>query len=200
MIELVNVTKRFDEKVLFNNLNLKIEDGSFVVIFGASGCGKTTLLNIIGLFDYCEGEVLIDGVNYEPRSKQARKLYKDKIGYVLQNFGLVSDLTVLENMKIISRDKEKIMSTLNKYDIAEKLESKVYTLSGGEQQRVALSMIDLKDADIILADEPTGSLDTKNRDYVIGVLKEFQSKGKTVIVVTHDKEFLDYASKSVKIQ
>ncbi len=199
MIELRRISKNFDEKELFNNFNLKITDGSFVVIYGSSGCGKTTLLNMIGLYEDCDGEIIIDGESYRARSKASRKLYKKKFGYVLQNFGLVNDLTVLENMKIISKDKGKIKSVLDKYGIGDKLTKKVFTLSGGEQQRVALSMIELKDAEVILADEPTGSLDTNNRDYVINILKQFQEEGKTIIVVTHDKEFLNHASKVVEL-
>lgn len=197
MIELININKNYGENDLFKNFNLSIQEGSFNVIYGPSGCGKTTLLNIIGLFEYRNGIVKIDGREYAPRSKESRKLYKRKIGYILQNFGLVTDVTVKENLRIIDSNVNRMKEVLQKYGIENKLNEYVYSLSGGEAQRVALAMMDLKNVEIILADEPTGSLDDNNRDFVIEQFKKFQEEGKTIIVVTHDEEFLKHATQKI---
>lgn len=115
----------------------------------------------------------------------------------MQNFGLVSDISVYENMKIVCNDIERIKEVLSEYGIGDKLKNSIYTLSGGEQQRVAIAMIELKNPDIILADEPTGNLDDENRDFIIGKFNDFQSKGKTIVIVTHDEEFLKHASQKI---
>ena len=165
MIKLSGVSKSFGERKLFDNLNLEINDGEFVIFMGASGCGKTTLLNIIGgLEEITEGEVLIDGKDIFKSSNHIR-LYGEKIGFLFQNFALVEQKTVRENLALVKgkfRSPKTIEAALEEVGLADKIDSKVFTLSGGEQQRVALARLMIKKCDIILADEPTGSLDKAN--------------------------------------
>ena len=191
MIELINVSKCFEEKVLFHNLNLTIENGEFVVFSGPSGCGKTTLLNMIGALEpFDEGKILVDGIDI---SKKKNKLiyFKSKVGFIFQNFVLMEEKTVRQNLEIIhpkNRTKISMEKALELVKLSDKIDSKVYTLSGGEQQRVALARLLIKKCTLILADEPTGSLDRHNAKLVMDILKILNKYGKTVILVTHDEE------------
>ena len=203
IIALNNICKRFDEKVIFENFNLEVQEGEFVSIMGASGKGKTTLLNIIGLLERPDsGTVTLCGVtNAKFNSREARDIRRTELSYLFQNYGLMENETVESNLMISmeygdysSQEKKiKISETLEKLGISNFEKRKVYTLSGGEQQRVALAKVMLKDPQLILADEPTGSLDAGNRDFVLSVLKELNDKGKTILVVTHDKNVESYA-------
>lgn len=191
MIEIDNVSKSFEDKVLFTNLNLKIENGEFVIFSGPSGCGKTTLLNMIGAIEPIDsGAILVDGINIQKRTKQLH-YYKYKLGLLFQNFALVENKTVKENLNFVRKECQSgvsIEQALEMVGIVDKLHRKVYTLSGGEQQRVALARLMIKKCEIILADEPTGSLDKKNAEAVLDIIKQLHSQGKTVIMVTHDEE------------
>ncbi|MBO7453611.1 MAG: ABC transporter ATP-binding protein [Clostridiales bacterium] len=203
IIALNNICKRFDEKVIFENFNLEVQEGEFVSIMGASGKGKTTLLNIIGLLERPDsGTVTLCGVkNAKFNSREAREMRRTELSYLFQNYGLMENETVESNLMIAmeygdyssNEKKVKISETLEKLGISNFEKRKVYTLSGGEQQRVALAKVMLKDPKLILADEPTGSLDAGNRDFVLSVLKELNDKGKTILVVTHDKNVENYA-------
>lgn len=206
MIRLKNITKKYGAKVIFENLSINIDQGEFVAITGESGCGKSTLLNIIGLLDSADkGEVCIDGEsNIKPQSKRAAKIIRNKISYLFQNFALVDEDTVYNNLllalKYVKGDKKsKISSALYAVGLAGYEKKKVYQLSGGEQQRVALARIILKPSKIILADEPTGSLDPENRDAVIDILRKIQQQGKTVIIVTHDTVVSQQCDRVIKI-
>lgn len=191
-----NITKRFGEKEIFKDFSLKIEPGEFVCISGVSGKGKSTLLNIMGIMDYPDsGRVVIKGVeNPRYNKKSGRMLLKNEISYVFQNYGLVDDRTVLYNLQISTRfsrksEEQDIAYALDKVGLNQNIvKQKVFELSGGEQQRVALARIYLKSSSIILADEPTGSLDAGNRENVMDILKNINDEGKTVIIVSHDKE------------
>lgn len=195
-IILSNICKRFKEKTLFENFSLKIERGEFVSIMGESGSGKTTLLNMMGLLEYPDsGNVILFGLrDLRFSSRAAVKLRRQYISYLFQNYGLIDTETVENNMRIathfksISRKKEQrlIADALEQVGLQGYEKRKVYTLSGGEQQRVALAKVIVKSPQIILADEPTGSLDERNRDYVLEILKELNYQGKTIVVVTHD--------------
>ncbi|MEF3309981.1 ATP-binding cassette domain-containing protein [Paenibacillus sp. GYB004] len=186
-----NVTKTFKDKVVFQDLNLTIEQGEFVIFSGPSGCGKTTLLNMIGALETTEqGSILVDGVDLRVK-KHHLSYFRTKVGFLFQNFALVDNKTVKENLKLIRKDCRTgltIEDALRRVGLEDKLNKKVYTLSGGEQQRIALARLMLKRCELILADEPTGSLDRHNAETVLGIVKEFNEAGKTVILVTHDEE------------
>lgn len=208
-ITLSNINKSFGEKVLFRNYSLHIEAGEFIAIKGESGAGKTTLLNIMGLLEPPDsGSVTLCGAkNPSFSSRAAVYLRRHKLSYLFQNYGLVDTDTVEANMRIATRfcktkgnaEKRQIADALAQVGLAGYERRKVYTLSGGEQQRVALAKIISKSPDIILADEPTGSLDERNRSYVMDILKELNRQGKTIVVVTHDPYVNDCATRHIAL-
>lgn len=193
-IILKNIIKKFGDRVIFNDFSLEVEKGDFLSIMGESGKGKTTLLNIIGMLEKPDsGEVIINGnKNLSFSSHKAILLRRYSISYLFQNYGLIDTDTVLNNLKVVTKykklkdERNVILNVLNQVGLNGMEKRKVFTLSGGEQQRVALAKIILKSPQIILADEPTGSLDWNNRDYVLDILRNLNKEGKTVIVVTHD--------------
>lgn len=190
--------------MIFHGLNLKIEDGEFVVVIGKSGSGKSTLLNIMGLLLKAdEGDVTLFGKkNIRPYSRKAEQLLKNKIGYLFQNFALVDDETVYDNLKLVvsGSDKQKKMDTaLCEVGLQGYGKKKVYQCSGGEQQRIALARLLLKPCELILADEPTGSLDHENKLVVCELLKKLNESGKTIVVVTHDDELKQFANRIIPL-
>lgn len=181
---------------ILNNLSFKIEEGTFNVIMGASGSGKSTILNIIGLLDKAtSGDVILFGQkNIRPFSMKAEQMLKNKIGYLFQNFALIENETVANNLKLALENvrgnkKEKISAALKEVGLEGYENKKIFKCSGGEQQRVAIARLLLKPCELILADEPTGSLDIKNREIVVKLLKNMQEQGKTIIIVSHDSFF-----------
>lgn len=202
MIEVKNISKSFESNEIFKNFDLTIEDGEFVVITGKSGCGKTTLLNMIGgLEKVDEGEILVDGVDICKRRNQL-PYFQKKVGFLFQNFALVDTKTVRENLDMIykkSRSEISPEEALEQVGLKDKIDTKVYKLSGGEQQRVALARLMVKKCDIILADEPTGALDIGNAKMVLDILKELNKMGKTIIMVTHAKEFVVYGNRNIAL-
>lgn len=205
MIEIKNLNKKFNDKVIFNNLNLTIEDGEMLAISGASGSGKTTLLNILGKLDKeYDGNIIIDNKNLKTITQT--NYLRNTIGYLFQNYALADNLTVTRNLDFSLKysDDKSLEAKENALEMVgldpkEYLNKKIYTLSGGEQQRVALARLFLKPCSIILADEPTGSLDVKNRDVVLEILRKMNEHGKTVIVVTHDPYVLTVCDRMIKI-
>lgn len=193
IIDISNLSKSFDDNKLFDKFNLSIEEHQMVAICGKSGCGKSTLINMIGgLENYDSGTLSVFGKNMKDhRTSEKKELYKNKIGFLFQNYALIEDETVKENLAIPirhlakSKQQEKISEVLEKVGLEDKLNKKVYSLSGGEQQRVALARVLLKPCDLILADEPTGNLDEMNKEIVFGILKSLK-KEKTIVIVTHD--------------
>ncbi|MCR6095614.1 ABC transporter ATP-binding protein [Salipaludibacillus agaradhaerens] len=191
MIEIKNMSKNFGERVIFNNFSCSIKQGEFVVFSGRSGCGKTTLLNIIGGIEKVDnGHVFIDNLDLS-NNKDIIKLYREKIGFLFQNFALVENKTVEQNILMIDkryRTPTTVSSTLEKVGLKGYERNKIYTLSGGEQQRVAIARLFMKKCSIILADEPTGSLDKYNANLIMEHLQELNRSGKTIILVSHDEE------------
>ncbi len=199
MIKFANVSKAFGAKTLLNNFNLSIPDGAFVVFAGKSGCGKTTLLNMIGGLEKPDsGQLIVDGVDlYKRRNKT--DYYTYKVGFLFQNFALIEDKTVEQNLNLVQKKARcgmELTDVLTTLGIQDKLKEKVYKLSGGEQQRVALARLMFKQCDIILADEPTGSLDNENAKMVIDILHKMNDMGKTIILVTHSEAIIQ-AEKNV---
>ncbi|HRL52545.1 MAG TPA: heme ABC exporter ATP-binding protein CcmA, partial [Enterococcus aquimarinus] len=191
MIVINQLTKTFDEQTIFEDLSLTIETGEFVVFSGPSGCGKTTLLNMIGGLEVADhGEIIVNGNNIL-KQKNLMPYFREQVGFLFQNFALIDNKTVKENLAIIKKKSRNSQISLEEalqfVGLASKMNSKVYKLSGGEQQRVALARLMLKKNQIILADEPTGSLDKKNAEEVMTILEAMHHSGKTVIVVTHDE-------------
>ena len=192
MIIIRGLNKAFGEKIIFSNFNLEIPDGSFVVISGDSGSGKSTLLNMIGGIEKPDsGSIIIEGLNIT-RLKNKNSFFADTVGFLFQNFALLENKTVKENLSLIKE-------ALNRVGLSKEVNKKVYQLSGGEQQRVALARLMMKKCSVVLADEPTGSLDKKNRDIVMRLLHELNEEGKTVIIVTHDQGIIEDEPYVVKI-
>lgn len=205
MIQLLNINKSFDKKRVLTNLSLSIKKNEFLCITGESGVGKTTLLNIIGLLEKPDsGEVILNGKKHFGK-KDILKLRRNFFGYIFQDYLLLSDKTVEENIRISEYDRKKISkNTLN--EIMEKvgldnayLKKKVHSLSGGEQQKVAIARMMLKPYEVVLADEPTGNLDYKNKMSVIKLFKDIKQEGKTIICVTHDKDVADSADRVINL-
>ena len=206
MLEAVNLTKSYNNEVIVSDFNLKIQKGDFIAITGESGKGKTTILNMLGLLEKPDfGEVIVEGF-VNPSSKEVMMAQRNKFGYLFQNYALIENETVESNLKIALEyrkdvDKKSVMKealyfvNLN----AAILNKKIYQLSGGEQQRVAIARLYLKESDYVFADEPTGNLDAKNRDIVFELLKKLNEMGKAVIYVTHDVELAEKADKWIKL-
>ncbi len=196
IIECKNLTKKYGKHVILDHLDLTVEQGEMIAITGKSGCGKSTLLNILGLIEpFDEGSVTILGKeNVKPVSHEAILMIRHHLNYLFQNFALVDNETVKQNLmyalqytKIKKKEKEKtIEQVLDKVGLKELMNQTIATLSGGQQQRIAVARIILKPCDIILADEPTGSLDKENSQLIMNLLKELHASGKTIIIVTHD--------------
>ncbi len=202
MIEIKNLSKSFGNRELFKDFSLTIQDGEFIVFSGPSGCGKTTLLNMIGAIEQIDsGTILVDSMDISQKKNQLN-YFGNKVGFLFQNFALIEDKTVSYNLKMIKQKNRSSISleeALNSVGLLNKLNDKIYTLSGGEQQRIALARLIIKKCDIILADEPTGSLDKANADVVMSILKNMHALGKTIILVTHDEDIKKRGERIVEI-
>lgn len=201
MIVLNNLTKIYGgdgtEVVAVNDISIEIPSGKFVAIVGESGSGKSTLLNLIGALDTAtSGSIDIDGDRLEEMDKnQLAEFRNKKLGFVFQSYNLDLDFTVLENVEmpllIAGVDKttrrEKAREMINKLNIGEKTDVFAKKLSGGQRQRVSIARALVGEPDYILADEPTGNLDSQNGAEVISILRQIADQGKTVILVTHNK-------------
>jgi putative ABC transport system ATP-binding protein len=194
LIEFIRINKSYKDKQIFSNFNLLIKDNEFVLIKGDSGQGKTTLLNLLGLLDKPDsGNIIIEGKSYKELNLKEMRRYV--FSYVFQNYGLIDEETVEKNLlvplmyrKDIDKKKE-IKIALEKVGLCGYEKKKIYELSGGEQQRVAISRLLMKESKYIFADEPTGNLDDKNSALVYNLLKKLHEEGRTVIVATHDEIF-----------
>lgn len=202
MIEIKELSKAFGDKIICNDLNLRIEDGEFVVFSGKSGAGKTTLLNMIGGLESPDsGKIIVDGTDIVAL-KNKRNYFGKTVGFLFQNFALIEDKTVQKNLEIVGKSNRSgvsIEQALERVGLSSKKDNKAYTLSGGEQQRVALARLMMKKCNIILADEPTGSLDKENANEVMRILQEMNKEGCTVIVVTHDEDIKKMGERIIEI-
>ncbi|EJS44899.1 hypothetical protein ICE_05856 [Bacillus cereus BAG1X1-2] len=207
MIEMINMCKAFDKKVIFKNFNLEVKSGEFIGIVGKSGKGKTTLLNIIGTLEEADsGTVKIMDKDTSKR-KIKRLLLREYLGFIFQNYALIDNASVNENLEIALKHKkmnkkqkeEAITLALKEVGLDNYGKEKIHTLSGGEQQRIAIARLLLKDSPLILADEPTGSLDIENRDIVVSLFQKLHKQGKTIIMVTHDKDLIKFFSRTIEL-
>ena len=203
MIQIKDLCKSYDRHVIFSDLNMEIQNDEFIAFTGESGCGKTTLLNMIGAVEpLTSGEILVDGIDIQKRKNQ-QLYFREKVAFLFQNFALVENKTVLQNLQFVKKSAQSeitIQEALEMVGLADKSEQKVYQLSGGEQQRVALARVMIKKCDIVLADEPTGSLDKKNAKIVLELLRKIHEFHKTVLIVTHDLTIAEQCDKIVNIE
>lgn len=196
MIKLKHVTKDFGDNRILENLSMVVNPGELIAIMGESGCGKSTLLNLIGGIDTdFDGEISINDIQLKGlKGERKQKLIRQHINYLFQNYALVDDKTVHYNLMLALRyakeSKQKkdiiIKDVLTSVGLRDKLNEKVFTLSGGEQQRISLARSIIKPGSILLADEPTGNLDSKNRDIILSLLKKYHNDTRIVIIATHD--------------
>ena len=212
MIELISVYKIYKigsaEYSALKDVNLYIEQGEFVAIMGTSGAGKTTLLNIIGCMDrMTTGQYIYDGMDISKyNNKQLHKFRKEHIGFVFQNFALMDNYTVYENIEMpllarkVKKRKQIILDVMKEFNIEELAKKLPSNISGGEQQRCALARAIVADTPVILADEPTGSLDSKTGQEIMEYIKKLNDKGKTVIMITHDSDVANYADRIIRIE
>jgi putative ABC transport system ATP-binding protein len=213
MIKTKSLTKVYTteevETTALNNVNLEIKEGEFVAIMGPSGCGKSTLLNIIGLLDNpTNGEYeFFDSEVSKYSERQRANLRKGSIGFVFQSFNLIDELTVFENVELpllylkipASKRKKKVEEVLERMQIMHRKNHFPQQLSGGQQQRVAVSRAIVANPKIILADEPTGNLDSAHGDEVMNMLKQLNEAGTTVVMVTHSPSYADYCQRVIHL-
>lgn len=213
-IELKDINKDYRNDTIvthaLSGVNLKIDAGEFVAIMGTSGSGKTTLLNIIGCMDIpTAGTYLFDGTDLSrQKEKHLSSIRGKKIAFVFQHFALIDDYTVFENVEVPlmkqglskSERKKKVQSALKAVGILKLAKKKPIHISGGQKQRVAIARAIACGADAILADEPTGALDSKTGKEIMQIFSELNAAGKTVILITHDRQIASYAKRLITIQ
>ncbi len=213
LIELNNVKKVFFAEEIethaLANIHLRIEKGQYLAIAGPSGCGKSTLLSILGLLDTpTDGEQLLKGRTVESLSGAERARVRNReIGFIFQAFNLIGDLNVYENVELpltyrgmpAKERKEKVEQALERVAMAHRMKHFPAQLSGGQQQRVAVARALVGDPAILLADEPTGNLDSKNGEAVMDLLRELHQSGSTICMVTHDQRYENYADRIVHL-
>ena len=194
-----------EEVKALRGVNLKIKKGSFIAIMGPSGSGKSTLLHLAGILDTpTKGTVLMNGKNIEDYSgKEQAKLRRENIGFIFQRFNLMPQLNALENVMLpmINADKEKAKKLLDKVGLSDKYNRLQTQLSGGEQQRVSIARALANDPTILLADEPTGELDTENTKIIMELIKDLNKKdGLTIVEVTHNLLSANFAEEIIKME
>jgi len=214
MIKITDLAKVYRteevETTALNKLSLEVKEGEFVSIMGASGCGKSTLLNIIGLLDAPnDGSYLFDGAEVAKFNEKERAgLRKANIGFVFQNFNLIDELSVYENVELplifnkvkSSERKKRVIEILERIGIAHRAKHFPLQLSGGQQQRVAVARALVTNPKLILADEPTGNLDSKSGNDVMELLTELHASGSTIIMVTHSSYDAQFSSRVITLK
>ena len=213
MIKLDNITKIFSTEEVqttsLNGVSLEIKEGEFVAIMGPSGCGKSTLLNIMGLIDTpTEGTYLLNGKDVSTLTENERTdIRKGVIGFVFQSFNLIDELNVNENVELpllymgvpAKERKERVLEVLRRMNMSQRGKHYPSQLSGGQQQRVAIARAVISNPKIILADEPTGNLDSKNGLEVMEMLSQLNAEGPTIIMVTHSQHDATYANRIINL-
>ncbi len=213
MLKLHNLTRVYQtedvETSALNNVNIEIAQGEFVAIMGPSGCGKSTLLNTIGMLDSpTSGDYIFNGENVAGYSeKQLSVIRKHSIGFIFQNFNLIDELTVAENIELAliyhkipaAERKAKVEKVMDKVGIAHRAKHLPSQLSGGQQQRVAVARAVVGDQKMILADEPTGNLDSAHGQEVMEMLQALNDEGTTIVMVTHSPAHADYARRTINL-
>ena len=211
MIQVSNLKKVFSYKdvntIALGGITMEVKKGEFVAIMGPSGCGKTTLLNILGLLDNpSEGSYLLDGKEVAHlKENQRTNLRKGKIGYVFQSFNLIDELTVVQNVELplkylgVPADErlKRVMEQLRRLNISHRAMHYPTQLSGGQQQRVAIARAIVCQPELILADEPTGNLDSRNGKDVMEILSQLNDDGTTIVMATHSQRDASYAHRVI---
>ena len=213
MLKLHNMYKVYStdeiETVALNGVNLEIEQGDFVAIMGPSGCGKSTLLNIVGMLDNpSDGDYFFFDENIAKYAESQRsELRKQNIGFIFQNFNLIEELSVAENIELAllyhdmpsAERKKRVANVMDRMGIAHRAKHMPGQLSGGQQQRVAVARAVVGDQPLILADEPTGNLDSVHGQEVMELLRSLNKEGTTIVMVTHSPAHADYAHRTVNL-
>ena len=213
MIKVENIQKVFRteevETWALNDVTLEVHDGEFVAIMGPSGCGKSTLLNILGLLDNpTSGTYEIDGIEVSKLTENQRTdIRKGRLGFVFQSFNLIDELNVQENIALpllymgvpAKERKERVADAMRRMDISHRAKHFPHQLSGGQQQRVAIARAIVAKPTMILADEPTGNLDSAHGREVLGLLKELNAAGTTIVMVTHSQRDASYADRTINL-
>lgn len=213
MIKTVTLEKIFRteeaETLALNKVSIEVKEGEFVAIMGPSGCGKSTLLNILGLLDNpTSGEYYLNGIEVSRYTEAQRtKLRKGIIGFVFQSFNLIDELNVYENIELpllymgvsAAERKKKVQEAMERMAIVHREKHFPQQLSGGQQQRVAIARAVVANPKLILADEPTGNLDSKNGQEVMNLLSELNKEGTTIVMVTHSQHDAGFASRTINL-
>jgi len=214
VIELKNVTKTYQTGAkpvhALANINFSVKKGEMVAVMGPSGSGKTTLMNIIGLLDRpTSGQLIIDGeeISLDISDAKLAALRSQKIGFVFQTFNLLPRMSALSNVlmpvsynKLLKPDaKENGKKLLEMVGLSQRGSHRPFQLSGGEQQRVAIARALVNDPEIILADEPTGNLDSKSGEEIIEIMASLNKKGKTLVIITHNEKIAEHCSRVIKL-
>ncbi len=213
MIDMRQITKSYRSRAVvthaLDTVDLRVAEGDFVAIMGPSGCGKSTLLNIAGLLDMPDGGTYAFMGERVERAGEARRaqIRKARIGFIFQNFNLIEDLTVRENVDLAlvyhglapSRRRARVDAVLEDLGISHRADSRPQSLSGGQQQRVAIARALVTRPRLLLADEPTGNLDSQTGEDVMGILRRVNDQGTTIVMVTHSPAHAHYAQRTVNL-
>ena len=214
LIDLKNIVKSYkngdQELQVLKGVDLKVYDGEFLAIMGPSGSGKSTLMNIIGLLDRpTSGDYALNGKQVEElKEKELAKVRNEEIGFVFQQFFLLSKLNALQNVELpliysgvgAGKRRQLAKQFLEKIELGNRMQHLPSELSGGQKQRVAIARALVNNPSIILADEPTGALDTKTSEQIMQLLTELNQEGKTIVMVTHEPEVADFATRKIIIR
>lgn len=210
MIEIVKLAKTFGTRTLWSDITVNADRGHLLALVGPSGSGKSTLLNCVGLLDRpTAGEIRYEGADITRFGRpEARRFRRDVLGYLFQNYALIDNATVADNLEVSLRTRRarrgkggvRIAEALERVGLAGREKEKVHQLSGGEQQRVALARLMVKEPSLVLADEPTGALDHANATVVIDILREMSDAGCAVVIATHDDRVRDRCDSVFAVQ